>query len=123
MAVYGDIVRGVDMETGRARYDLAKWAFTDLADRRRYTEADPMRGRRRRNLPDATPGPRSSIAPAPRRGTGRTMPIRRGPGSSTPWSTPPARAARGDRGDYIPGQGSSGKGAGTRRGAGSAARS
>jgi hypothetical protein len=29
------------METGRALYNIDKWAFTHLEDRRRYTQADP----------------------------------------------------------------------------------
>ena len=31
-----DIVRGVDMETGRALYNIDKIQFTDMEDRQRY---------------------------------------------------------------------------------------
>ncbi|MGD9740888.1 MAG: PQQ-binding-like beta-propeller repeat protein [Bauldia sp.] len=40
---YVDFMTGVDMETGRALYDIDKWNFTDLEDRRNYTQADPGR--------------------------------------------------------------------------------
>ncbi|MGD9740321.1 MAG: PQQ-binding-like beta-propeller repeat protein, partial [Bauldia sp.] len=33
----------VSMTTGRALYDIDQWAFTDVEDRRRYTDADPGR--------------------------------------------------------------------------------
>ncbi len=38
--VYTNAITGVDMETGRALYDIDVWAFTDLEDRRRYTDYD-----------------------------------------------------------------------------------
>src|SRR5690606_9655765 len=34
---YIDFATGYDMETGRALYDINKWNFTDVEDRRRYT--------------------------------------------------------------------------------------
>ncbi len=34
--VYNDLILGVNMETGRARYDIEKIMFTDLEDRQRY---------------------------------------------------------------------------------------
>ena len=34
--VYNDLIQGVNMETGRPRYDLGKIMFTDLEDRQRY---------------------------------------------------------------------------------------
>ena len=34
--VYNDLIQGVNMETGRPRYDLSKIMFTDLEDRQRY---------------------------------------------------------------------------------------
>ncbi|MGD9738441.1 MAG: PQQ-binding-like beta-propeller repeat protein [Bauldia sp.] len=33
----------VDMATGRALYDIDRWLFTNVEDRRRYTDADPGR--------------------------------------------------------------------------------
>jgi PQQ-dependent dehydrogenase (methanol/ethanol family) len=41
--VYVDYMTGVDMETGRALYNLDHWPFTTLEDRRRYTQVDPGR--------------------------------------------------------------------------------
>ena len=38
--VYVNYMTGVDMTTGRALYDIARWSFTDLEDRRRYTDYD-----------------------------------------------------------------------------------
>ncbi|MCC6736748.1 MAG: PQQ-binding-like beta-propeller repeat protein [Bauldia sp.] len=40
---YVDLDFGVDMETGRKLYDIQRWSFTDVEDRRRYTDADPGR--------------------------------------------------------------------------------
>ncbi|MGE0459171.1 MAG: PQQ-binding-like beta-propeller repeat protein, partial [Bauldia sp.] len=40
---YVDLDFGVDMETGRKMYDIQRWSFTDVEDRRRYTDADPGR--------------------------------------------------------------------------------
>ena len=34
--VYNDLIQGVNMETGRPRYDIRKMMFTDLEDRQRY---------------------------------------------------------------------------------------
>ena len=34
--VYNDLIQGVNMETGRPRYDIEKIMFTDLEDRQRY---------------------------------------------------------------------------------------
>jgi hypothetical protein len=42
MHTYVDITIGTDMTTGRVLYDIDKWTFTDLEDRRRYTQADPL---------------------------------------------------------------------------------
>jgi len=42
MHTYQDIMTGVDMATGLPKYDITKIMFTDLADRRRYTQSDPM---------------------------------------------------------------------------------
>jgi PQQ-dependent dehydrogenase (methanol/ethanol family) len=43
MFVYNDIMLGVDMKTGRARYRIEKMMFTDLADRKKYVpEADTV---------------------------------------------------------------------------------
>ena len=36
-----DLITGVDMETGRALYDINKWSFTFVEDRRRYTDFVP----------------------------------------------------------------------------------
>ncbi len=36
--VYTDAITGVDMATGRAEYDIARWTFTDATDRARYTD-------------------------------------------------------------------------------------
>ncbi|MGD9738512.1 MAG: PQQ-binding-like beta-propeller repeat protein [Bauldia sp.] len=41
--VYVDYMTGVNMENGRPSYDINRWNFTDLEDRRRYTDADPGR--------------------------------------------------------------------------------
>jgi PQQ-dependent dehydrogenase (methanol/ethanol family) len=41
--VYVDQFTGFDMETGRALLNIDTWAFTDVEDRRRYTQADPGR--------------------------------------------------------------------------------
>ncbi len=38
--VYTNAITGVDMTTGRALYDIDVWAFTDVADRRNYTNYD-----------------------------------------------------------------------------------
>ncbi len=45
MHTYSDITLGVDMTTGRPKYDPAKWVFSNVADRRKYTQADPLAGR------------------------------------------------------------------------------
>ncbi len=42
MHTYQDIMKGVDTVTGLPMYDITKIMFTDLADRRRYTQADPV---------------------------------------------------------------------------------
>ena len=39
--VYVDFIKGFDMQNGRPLYDIDKIAFTDVADRKRYTNADP----------------------------------------------------------------------------------
>ena len=36
MFVYNDLIEGVNMETGRPRYDIGKMMFTDLEDRQKY---------------------------------------------------------------------------------------
>ena len=36
MFVYNDLIQGVNMETGRPRYDIGKIMFTDLEDRQKY---------------------------------------------------------------------------------------
>ena len=36
MFVYNDLIEGVNMETGRPRYDIGKIMFTDLEDRQKY---------------------------------------------------------------------------------------
>ena len=36
MFVYNDLIQGVNMETGRPRYDIGKIMFTDLEDRQQY---------------------------------------------------------------------------------------
>jgi lanthanide-dependent methanol dehydrogenase len=41
MHTYNDINLGVDMKTGRPKYDKDKWNFTNVEDRRKYTQADP----------------------------------------------------------------------------------
>jgi PQQ-dependent dehydrogenase (methanol/ethanol family) len=46
--VYVDFMTHVNMETGRPSYVIDKWAFTNVEDRRNYTDADPGR------LPDGT---------------------------------------------------------------------
>jgi PQQ-dependent dehydrogenase (methanol/ethanol family) len=40
---YVDHITGYDMETGRALYDIDKWNFTHVEDRRNYTQIDPGR--------------------------------------------------------------------------------
>jgi PQQ-dependent dehydrogenase (methanol/ethanol family) len=42
MFEYNDITKGVDMATGRPIYDVEKWMFTHVEDRRKYTDADPL---------------------------------------------------------------------------------
>ena len=83
-------ITGVDMETGRALYNIDKWHFTNLEDRRRYTQVDPGRRADGTRVADYTgteiDGARASL-PA----TGRTTPTRRGPASSTPRPRPAAR--------------------------------
>jgi hypothetical protein len=37
-----DFMTGVDRTTGRALYDISRWNFTDVADRRRYTDAGTL---------------------------------------------------------------------------------
>ncbi len=37
--VYNNIMTGVDMNTGRALYNIDKWMFTNAEDRQRYTQA------------------------------------------------------------------------------------
>ncbi|MCW5713514.1 MAG: PQQ-binding-like beta-propeller repeat protein [Bauldia sp.] len=44
----------VDLETGRALYDIDKWMFTDVEDRRNYTQADPGRRADGTTTPDYT---------------------------------------------------------------------
>ncbi|MCW5715157.1 MAG: PQQ-binding-like beta-propeller repeat protein [Bauldia sp.] len=39
---YVDFMTGVDRTTGRARYDIARWSFTSVEDRRRYTTAGEL---------------------------------------------------------------------------------
>ncbi len=41
MAEYQDLNHGVDMKTGRPMYNIDKIAFTNVEDRRKYTQADP----------------------------------------------------------------------------------
>ncbi|MGD9740359.1 MAG: hypothetical protein AB7U48_13265, partial [Bauldia sp.] len=43
MFEYADFRGGVDPVTGRPSYIMEKWPFTNVEDRRRYTEADPGR--------------------------------------------------------------------------------
>jgi glucose dehydrogenase len=43
MFEYNDITKGVDMATGRPTYDVEKWMFTHVEDRRKYTDADPLK--------------------------------------------------------------------------------
>ncbi|MGE0459548.1 MAG: PQQ-binding-like beta-propeller repeat protein [Bauldia sp.] len=43
MFEYTDYRGPVNLETGRPQYFIDKWAFTDVEDRRRYTDADPGR--------------------------------------------------------------------------------
>ncbi len=43
MHVYVSWATGVDMTTGRAAMAMDKWTFTNVEDRRRYTQADPGR--------------------------------------------------------------------------------
>ena len=38
--VYVDFMTGVDMETGRALYDISRWNFTNLEDRLNYVDPD-----------------------------------------------------------------------------------
>jgi len=63
MAIFVDVVLGVNMETGRAVYDPDKWGFTNLEDRRRYTQADPMRDAMGANLPDNYTGTEVEFCP------------------------------------------------------------
>jgi lanthanide-dependent methanol dehydrogenase len=42
MHTYTDVTLGVNMTTGRPKYDVTKWMFTNVEDRRKYTPADPM---------------------------------------------------------------------------------
>jgi PQQ-dependent dehydrogenase (methanol/ethanol family) len=42
MHTYSDINLGVNMTTGRPKYDKDKWMFTNLEDRRKYTQSDPF---------------------------------------------------------------------------------
>jgi lanthanide-dependent methanol dehydrogenase len=42
MHTYNDINLGVNMQTGRPKYDVTKWQFTNVEDRRKYTPSDPM---------------------------------------------------------------------------------
>ncbi|MGD9739642.1 MAG: PQQ-binding-like beta-propeller repeat protein [Bauldia sp.] len=44
----------VDLATGRALYDIDKWMFTDVEDRRNYTQADPGRRPDGTTVPDYT---------------------------------------------------------------------
>jgi lanthanide-dependent methanol dehydrogenase len=46
MHTYNDIVLGVSMKTGRPKYDVTKWMFTNVEDRRKYTTADPLAARK-----------------------------------------------------------------------------
>jgi outer membrane protein assembly factor BamB len=46
MHTFSDITLGVDMKTGRPKYDPAKWVFSHVGDRRKYTQADPLAGTR-----------------------------------------------------------------------------
>jgi PQQ-dependent dehydrogenase (methanol/ethanol family) len=45
MHTYNDINLGVNMTTGRPKYDAAKWQFTNVEDRRKYTQSDPLAGK------------------------------------------------------------------------------
>jgi lanthanide-dependent methanol dehydrogenase len=42
--VYVDFIKGYDMSRGTPLYDIDKIAFTNVADRRKYTQADPRGG-------------------------------------------------------------------------------
>ena len=44
MHTYADFLKGVDMTTGRPMYDIEKVAFTNVEDRRKYTQVDPRGG-------------------------------------------------------------------------------
>jgi PQQ-dependent dehydrogenase (methanol/ethanol family) len=44
MHTYTDVNLGVNMTTGRPKYDAAKWMFTNVEDRRKYTQSDPRGG-------------------------------------------------------------------------------
>jgi alcohol dehydrogenase (cytochrome c) len=46
MHTYTDVNLGVNMKTGRPKYDAAKWMFTNLEDRRKYTQSDPFSARK-----------------------------------------------------------------------------
>jgi hypothetical protein len=63
MAIYTDILHGVNMETGRAIYDIDKWTFTNVEDRRNYTQVDPMRDALGANLPDNYTGTEVDYCP------------------------------------------------------------
>ncbi|MGD9739382.1 MAG: PQQ-binding-like beta-propeller repeat protein [Bauldia sp.] len=41
--VFNNVRGAVDLETGRPSYNIDKWMFTDVEDRRNYTQADPGR--------------------------------------------------------------------------------
>ncbi len=44
MHTFADFTKGYDWERGTPLYDIDRMAFTDVADRRRYTQADPRGG-------------------------------------------------------------------------------
>ena len=44
MHTYQDLNTGIDMTTGRPKYVMEKIAFTNVEDRRKYTQADPRGG-------------------------------------------------------------------------------
>ena len=46
MHTYTDVKLGVNMQTGRPKYDVTKWMFTNVDDRRKYTQADPFKDKK-----------------------------------------------------------------------------
>ncbi len=96
---------GVNMETGRARYDIDKWSFTNVEDRRRYTEADPGRLADGTTVPDYT-GTEVDWCPgiaAPQLAERRLLAAHRPPLHLHHPST--ARTRSSSTGDYTPGEG------------------